>query len=1325
MKKFLAILLAIFTCISFFHATPVSAYDEDHPAEYEEQSSDGSGGRYYIAEGGDMEKLFDFGIKDIPNILSWVFDFKTFVVLKKYKDKNLDQYVIKGYWNTPNLQSLAKNLLTADIVDGYTADAYDVNETEWIVKVGKNASKINAITRYGFKLPNYTYFGEYPKEYMSIQNIVPSGFWDTVWRAIKALFGFSFIEPPDGKNFETISYWNHEYSDKDEELINYIQDNFITYFYYSIRIPWDSDDDSEFVVGKFFKNNYIYPGMSYGDRGATDFLDKYITIDMYNAIRKAYANQYVDYDLDFLRSVLINKYYIDTTAFPDDIVSNGYGGKSYASSWSTLLYNSVLSDYFGSESNETGSLLAQTDDIQAFIDNIINGDTESPVRIPHSYGVFISLYLKQIIEQYNNKKYQFNYLYHFSNINDPVYYTRDIYYTGDTDFTNAINTKYMRETGTTNKPNFSLKLFRTNQLDLSTHQEVIHSDDPDNPDETIVVYNYDDHYLKEWYTTSTNWDRRVSDVPEIPKIMSVDTEGILENNPTLDALLSGYINWLTAYYKLITFQTYFNSKQVTKTETPLLGITLWENVDKRFLYYSQCMITNQGEDSECWSEAYSPGNKTTICLADVWVFSGLYNCINFAGYNVGDQLTREDAITIIQTIKAYCGPYFSDVMEKMIVLMESVEEAIDDDGYEWDMDSYSIKHRKSDDYRVMPYDIDTMTDADKTNFTIVDPRVDLYKNTIIGSIVADFSLRVNLGIYIKFQTFFVNLAGKLTEFSVWFQQLINFDLFDDWGLSPANLWQNAFVTLVILALVLLFIVKTAAMAIGYAIKGSGNIAKIISMFLVLVIELGVFTAISLRPQEIWTNVKFGINKVITLGEQLTLADDELQYLFGEGEDRDPAAAYYLPYLDTWSIYHTGYSLFDDTQLITNTPYLDDDAKHERWGLNEFDNPTTGTQANWPKVGNNKIEHWSILLLDSFEYHGDNYSLHSVPNEDGTKWVNGTRINSNAYRVVDHFLAPRISIVKNGDSYSVSVTQNENYNGNFQSGMVNVFTKLLNVVLILCLSIIKFLTFIWLWYQLYIFIFKVILARTAEGKNWKHILVETFSPILAMVVIGAYVGLCIRICAYLTGIIGLLVEVGLFVVTALVIRWWSRMPSVFPKTLIPLAALLNLKQTLNRHAAQKNNIEAKTDAAKFGDHEGPDTTDPDKYREYYFNENGTLKHEFRTAARIDEVEHWIEDTRRRIQRGGQASVKDREALYNYSNYRKGTKYDSDTFEVTKINKKQQEYDDTQKNGNTPKDKTDEQQENKSEEQAETKKNNKKKNRRDRRRYRGKESGKDEE
>ena len=254
MKKFLSVILTVIISISFFmNITPVSADGKEYITR--DGFTDQQGGTYYVANADDFNKLFSFTLADVPDILKWVFNFKTFVVLKRYKDKTLDKTIIKGYWNTPNLQTLAKNLVISNIDDGYTEEAYNVDETQWLVNVGKNASKINAITRYGFRLPNYTYFGEYPKEFMSIQNIVPSGFWETVWRTIKTLFGFSFIAPPDGRNFSTITYRNHQYTDNDEELIYFIQDNFIPYFYRSIKIYSSNDVNSQFVKGIFFANN--------------------------------------------------------------------------------------------------------------------------------------------------------------------------------------------------------------------------------------------------------------------------------------------------------------------------------------------------------------------------------------------------------------------------------------------------------------------------------------------------------------------------------------------------------------------------------------------------------------------------------------------------------------------------------------------------------------------------------------------------------------------------------------------------------------------------------------------------------------------------------------------------------------------------------------------------------------------------------------------------------------------------------------------------------------------------------------------------------------
>ena len=914
-------------------------------------------------------------------------------------------------------------------------------------------------------------------------------------------------------------------------------------------------------------------------------------------------------------------------------------------------------------------LMPESSNISEYINNILTTESSenNTIQIPNTYAVWLSLYLKQVVDTYNTRKYQFNNLYHFSNY-PAGHIINGVLYLGDTTFTNSINDYFKQQTGQEANPNFSERLYRLNMPNLQKRVE----DDPSTPDIDETEYYYDDHYLVEWYYTDSNWDRKEGhlNAPEIPYIMNIDASIVdPAQNEELASLLSSYINWMKACRQLIIFQQHFNARQVTITSTPLLGIKLSENIDKRHLYYSQCMITNKGGENECWSDEYSD-ERVTISLADIWAFSGLYKAIDFGKYANPETryLSREDAIIVINTIKNYTGPYFADVMDKMITLMYEVEEALGEDNCSIIGNRCIIK-RKVDDYRVMPYDVNSMTDADKTNFTIVDPRVKLYTDTFVGGLVSEFTFKLNLGVYIKIQPVIVNLAGKLTEYSVFFQQLINFETFENWGLSPASMWQNAFVTIVLLALVLIFILKTTSATIKYLLGKGGSIVKIISMFLVLFIELGLFTAISIDPEKSWNIIKTNVTRAINIGEQLILSDNELQYLFGSGDDRDPATAYYLPYLDAWSIYNTGYGLFSYQQIIENTPTSDSDDHddvRERWGLFE-----SGDNANWPKIKDNKIEHWSILLLDSFEYHGDNYSLLSIKDEDG-RWVNGKRINNNAYRVVDHFLAPRISLTKTNDKITLTTTQNENYNGQFQSGFITLLTKLLNVILILCLSIIKFLIFIWLWYQLYIFLFKVILARGGEKKSWKDILIDVFSPILGMIVLGAYVGLCIRINAYLVGIIGLLAEVGLFIVTAIIIRWWSNKPKIFPKTLLPIAALLNMKQTKRKYEMRKSAIESENEARRHGDTDEHDINDPVKDREYYFDESNNIRDKFRTRERQKEIESWIKRVRIRAESGITISDKDKAALLSYMRYtRQEGKYDFETFkEIDKKSRRDQ-------------------------------------------------------
>ena len=247
LKQFICMTVCLITLL-----TPVSEAFAD---DYKKTDSD-EGATYYISDGKDFKKLFDFTLKDVPDILSWIFDFKTYTVIKEYENEDGDT-VYKGYFNTPNLQMIVKNEVISLISDGYTDTTYDVNETEHFVEVGKNADHVNAITRYGFEIPSYTYMGEYPKEVMSPAGIVPSPkkWWEVLWTAIKALFGVSFLKAPDADNFNSIKYMNHEYLDKSDYVLRFFSKYYLKYFEDKLivdeAVKFDDDGDAD-GTGKYF-----------------------------------------------------------------------------------------------------------------------------------------------------------------------------------------------------------------------------------------------------------------------------------------------------------------------------------------------------------------------------------------------------------------------------------------------------------------------------------------------------------------------------------------------------------------------------------------------------------------------------------------------------------------------------------------------------------------------------------------------------------------------------------------------------------------------------------------------------------------------------------------------------------------------------------------------------------------------------------------------------------------------------------------------------------------------------------------------------------------
>ena len=734
----------------------------------------------------------------------------------------------------------------------------------------------------------------------------------------------------------------------------------------------------------------------------------------------------------------------------------------------------------------------------------------------------------------------------------------------------------------------------------------------------VKSIGYTNGFIDEGYTfTETQWVRFLNGLKDFNEFEYTKDDFI---DPELQSIHISYVE----YEKLRDMHNEYI--ELFKQGAKYKNSNYMEDV-----VYRQCLIESEGGEGSCWSKKYSD-QKTTITVADAYVYSGVWEIIeqakNARPYSTSmSLLTKEETIEILNKLQTYCGPYYSEVVTNLVKIMCSTAR--------WDGNYNLTKEATIDDVRVMPYDVETLLTADKVNYRTTDPRVTMYKEHTIGSLIADLKLKIAFDGFIKPQKTIINLAGRITELSVLMQQLCDFDLLDDIGLSPTNLWTNGYVGLLMGLLALFFIIKTLINIIKLAEKAG---SQVITGFFVLAIELGFLTCILVNPTKTWNTIKTVDKKIIYAGESvMTFTVPSLNYLYGDTTDME--VMYYLPYLDIWSTYNTGYGILSDKQEINYfgiEPEVQDFEYEKR-----------------PQIGGRVVGHWSVLLADSFSYWGkSNSSLYNYV-EDG-KVYNGVYINPNAYRVVDHFLAPRVSIhpltwqeagsptyngaagvsqqiyEQNHQQLRMTVTANENNNGAFQKGMLNLIVKLLNCCLMCFLSLIKMLTFFWQWFVFYIFIFRVVIGIGAEKKSMRDVLIETFSPAICLLILGLYIGVIQFIGMSATGVFGIILEIFLFWLTFMMIRWWHNSGTrlfgaqcdYFPKTLYWVYALTNISDR-NRRISGRRLAEQSRNNARDVDDEltEEETYELDKRTAHYFEDSGKIKEQYHDPKYKKVLEDW--------------------------------------------------------------------------------------------------------
>ena len=608
--------------------------------------------------------------------------------------------------------------------------------------------------------------------------------------------------------------------------------------------------------------------------------------------------------------------------------------------------------------------------------------------------------------------------------------------------------------------------------------------------------------------------------------------------------------------------------------------------------YKQCMLYVEDPDkegAECKSTEYSE-EETTITLANVIVYSGAYK-ITAKYREAGEtEMTVGDAHTLLTELQLYCGPYYTDVLANIVKLIAATANYDGDDG--------PTSMIVDDDPRSMPYDVGTLVLPDKDNYTVVDPRVSIYKDSTIGKLVSDLSLEIIIRFHLE--PTIIGICGKITEFSVFLQSIMSFDVLDDLGLSPADMWNHSYIAIAIMVLVIYFIIKTVKAVIK---MGEKSLGSVIAGFLILILELGLCAVLANNPEGTWTTIKDFNARVMSFGEMATIKNDgNLDYLFDS--DDDFATIYYLPYLDTWSKYNTGYGLLAKEQLIDGSNSAE---------LEKFTNP---------QLNGNDIKHWSVLLADSFEYHGANDTYLALY-EDG-KFINGENINNNAYRVVDHFMAPRVKVTPSGSKVYLSFSENENYNGDFQNGFGAMMVKLLNCLLGCYLSLIQCMIFIFFWWQFYIFVFRIVLGLSAERKKMSDVIKETFVPLIALVLFSTLSAIFITIGMDAEGFFGAVLICFMIWLAMVVMHWWyTKEYRYFPFTL----KWVYYFTPFGRRARMRKDNRLLDDEDL--DENGEDTSDDiEKQFEKYFDANGNIK--MSVKEQLTKGGYEAEQERRKIQ-----------------------------------------------------------------------------------------------
>lgn len=382
--------------------------------------------------------------------------------------------------------------------------------------------------------------------------------------------------------------------------------------------------------------------------------------------------------------------------------------------------------------------------------------------------------------------------------------------------------------------------------------------------------------------------------------------------------------------------------------------------------------------------------------------------------------------------------------------------------------SLSIGHEFKPTYlRQMPYDYERLHPTDKASLGgVMDPRAQIqhsFYNTGYDNVIK------------KTTSVIVSAIGVITEFSVALNNFVSFDALRNVGLDTRMLLNSGFLRMIFLMVAIALVGYTIVLAFRFFTgkAGSQGWHKLLVMVMFTVFA-GAFTA---APVPIYNTVETVTTSWMGfVTTQSAPAAANLSSLYGtdaSAKDKENTTIW-LTYFNAWTEYNTNNSLIDGSAKINASS-----------GQPEVKALTNRT------IAGKTVDLWPALLA---------YEFTNTNNKGG--------VSGDVYRVVDHYMAPRLSISDNGSGgFNISASVNENYTGNIQSKVP--IGSLVTSLLILYLVFTKLILFIELVVSMIMFVVDIVAGAISTryfAENMKRFGAGFINVLLACIATGIAVQL---------------------------------------------------------------------------------------------------------------------------------------------------------------------------------------------------------------------------